>query len=63
MNDETIPVVSVSGPQLRLPLQAAPVTRRLVGSSALSDGSGIEPSSWWDTLIRYPVASDPVNIW
>jgi hypothetical protein len=43
-------VISVRGPQMRLPLQAAGVTRQLVGSSAVSDGSGIQPSSWWDAL-------------
>jgi hypothetical protein len=54
-------VISVRGPQMRLPLQAAGVTRQLVGSSAVSDGSGIQPSSWWDTL--RDAARIGVNLW
>jgi hypothetical protein len=35
-------------PQMRLPVQSAPVARKL-GSAALN-GSGMEPSDWTDIL-------------
>jgi hypothetical protein len=41
---------SIVGPKLRLPLQAAPIHRTTV-ASALNDGSGVQPSFDWGSLI------------
>jgi len=36
--------------QLRLPMQAAPVERR-IGPAALNGGSGMEASGWFDDVM------------
>lgn len=36
--------------QLRLPMQAAPVERR-IGPAALNGGSGMEASGWFDDIV------------
>jgi hypothetical protein len=53
MTGETSETVerSIVGPKLRLPLQAAPIYRTTV-ASALNDGSGVEPSFDWGSLIN-----------
>jgi hypothetical protein len=38
-------------PQMRLPMQSAPIAR-MPGSAALNRSSGMEPSAWWDDLIK-----------
>lgn len=50
MYNETSPV-AFNRPQLRLPVQAAPVERRIVGS-ALSGDCGVEASAWWNDVIK-----------
>jgi len=49
MNTE---MISVSGPRMRLPLQAAPVMRSMLSSSALSGMSGVEPSGWFEDVVN-----------
>lgn len=41
----------MSGSQLRLPTQAAPVDR-MPAPAALSGGSGMEASAWYDPLVQ-----------
>jgi hypothetical protein len=51
MNSET-PEFAVNRPQLRVPLQSAAVVRRPV-ASGLNDGSGVQASAWYDTLLQH----------